>query len=347
MQSGILSAQNLVQNPSFEATRIIDPRYCPSAEDFDHRMKVWTSPTKGSPDILFDKLLDRMWPHRPNLSVSGYLPRTGRLMVGFRVYGCEWKSVHCKEYLQVPLKAPLDTGTTYLVEYWVLPTSNSLRVNRFGFAFSRGPVTQRDTRGVFEIEPMYESDSIIGRVADDWVRVSHHYKPDDTYTTLTIGVFAEDVDMEVMVPDSRQPLGYAYYLLDDIRVVDISDGFDENTSDPTGQIHLTLGEAFFEFDKSILTEQARNRLTSALDSVSIPSIVSVDVSGHTDHSGTEEYNQKLSERRAEAVVQQLVGMGVNEDDITSRGLGERNPVSSVPSRNRRVEVQIKYTTGRD
>jgi len=71
----------------------------------------------------------------------------------------------------------------------------------------------------------------------------------------------------------------------------------------------------------------------------------VIVTGHTDSTGSAEYNQRLSERRAMAVVQYLQAQGVNPERLEARGMGETAPVASnaTPAgraQNRRVEIRI-------
>ena len=79
------------------------------------------------------------------------------------------------------------------------------------------------------------------------------------------------------------------------------------------------------------------------------------VTGHTDRIGTEAYNQKLSERRADAVRDYLVSKGVDKAKIETIGLGEKQPVVQCDQKNlkalieclqpnRRVEVQAKGET---
>jgi len=72
----------------------------------------------------------------------------------------------------------------------------------------------------------------------------------------------------------------------------------------------------------------------------------VHLLGHTDSTGTESYNQKLSETRADAVSRALAGSGVDRSRLRTVGYGESQPVSSNDtkagrSQNRRVEVYLR------
>lgn len=71
----------------------------------------------------------------------------------------------------------------------------------------------------------------------------------------------------------------------------------------------------------------------------------VDVIGYTDSTGAEDYNQRLSERRAQAVAMALVNQGVARERVIAYGRGETNPVASNQTpegraQNRRVEIRI-------
>lgn len=71
----------------------------------------------------------------------------------------------------------------------------------------------------------------------------------------------------------------------------------------------------------------------------------ITINGHTDSTGTEDYNQKLSERRADVVKNALAGMGVNPSRMTAIGYGKSRPVADNSTEagrlmNRRVEILI-------
>lgn len=100
---------------------------------------------------------------------------------------------------------------------------------------------------------------------------------------------------------------------------------------------------FFDFDKSDLTPEAMSILTAAAEDYKKGGYVRIVVTGHTDTVGTVPYNQKLSERRAEAVRKQLVKLGVDAGQIQAIGVGKDGLL--VPTadqvreaKNRRAEI---------
>ncbi len=100
------------------------------------------------------------------------------------------------------------------------------------------------------------------------------------------------------------------------------------------------GEAFFEYDKSTLLPGAQAELRRISDvMIKYPQTI-IEVGGHTDTRGSEEYNQRLSERRALAVKNELIRNGVLDRRINAVGYGESRPISSDHAMNRRVEITI-------
>ncbi len=120
---------------------------------------------------------------------------------------------------------------------------------------------------------------------------------------------------------------------------------------------ITLqSKALFDFDKAVLKPEGRAALDSEVVA-KLPQVGKLEivlVSGHTDRIGSDAYNQKLSERRADAVRDYLVSKGVAKDKIEAIGLGEKQPVTGGKCQqhnrkeliaclqpDRRVEVEVK------
>lgn len=100
------------------------------------------------------------------------------------------------------------------------------------------------------------------------------------------------------------------------------------------------GEAFFDFNSAALKPGAYMEISRVANVLNKYPQTTIQVGGHTDSKGSEEYNLKLSQRRAEAVSNALVQRGVDPRRIQTIGYGETMPISSDDAMNRRVEIII-------
>ncbi len=85
---------------------------------------------------------------------------------------------------------------------------------------------------------------------------------------------------------------------------------------------IVLENIYYEFDESFITDAAAVELDKLVKILQDNPQISIELSSHTDARGDNEYNQKLSQRRAESAVQYLVDSGINPARITARGYGE-------------------------
>ena len=108
---------------------------------------------------------------------------------------------------------------------------------------------------------------------------------------------------------------------------------------------IVLDGVTFEFDSAILTADANKVLLKQVEVLKANPAVKLSITGHTDNSGAEKYNQILSLERAQAVRDFFVEQGIDGSIVTVSGAGEMEPVADNASRegravNRRVELQV-------
>ncbi len=112
-------------------------------------------------------------------------------------------------------------------------------------------------------------------------------------------------------------------------------------------IKITLNESIvnFDFNSSALTSTAKTNLDKLAQVLTNNPDTNINIYGHTDSKGTDEYNMNLSERRADAVRSYLSGKGIASNRLFAKGEGEAMPVATNDTdagraKNRRVEFAI-------
>jgi len=117
------------------------------------------------------------------------------------------------------------------------------------------------------------------------------------------------------------------------------------TRDTARGLIVSMPDVLFDFNKYTLKPDARERLAKISGIVLAYPDLKLEIEGHTDSIGSDEYNQELSEKRAESVRGYLVSSGVKPDHVSATGLGKANPVadnSTAAGRklNRRVDMIV-------
>ena len=107
-------------------------------------------------------------------------------------------------------------------------------------------------------------------------------------------------------------------------------------------------DAFFDFDKAVLKPEGKAKLDDLADKVKGITLEVIIAVGHTDSVGSDAYNQKLSEKRSEAVKAYLTSKGIEASRVYTEGKGEKQPVADNKSadgraKNRRVEIEVVGT----
>ena len=104
-------------------------------------------------------------------------------------------------------------------------------------------------------------------------------------------------------------------------------------------------DAFFDFDKSVIKPEGKAKLDDLADKVKAINLEVIIAVGHTDSVGPDNYNQKLSMRRSQAVKAYLISKGIDKTRIYTEGKGEKQPVADNKTKdgrakNRRVEIEV-------
>jgi outer membrane protein OmpA-like peptidoglycan-associated protein len=122
-------------------------------------------------------------------------------------------------------------------------------------------------------------------------------------------------------------------------------GFATVKQEPRGMVITLSGSVLFQSDKSELLGSAQTKLNQVAEALKEEGGREITVFGHTDVQGNDDYNVKLSQRRAESVRQYLISRGVDQAHIKAEGKGKADPIADNASpegraNNRRVEIVL-------
>jgi len=106
---------------------------------------------------------------------------------------------------------------------------------------------------------------------------------------------------------------------------------------PAAQKVTLAADALFDFDKAVLRDEGKAKLDDVLGKTKDIKLEVILAVGHADRIGKDAYNQKLSERRAEAVKAYLVSKGIEANRVYTEGKGENQPVTGDKCKNMGAE----------
>ena len=88
---------------------------------------------------------------------------------------------------------------------------------------------------------------------------------------------------------------------------------------------VLIENIFYDFDKATLRPESSAALDSLVDLLNENAHITIELSAHTDYKGSDQYNERLSQQRAESVVRYLIEHGIASDRLTPKGYGESKP----------------------
>ena len=108
---------------------------------------------------------------------------------------------------------------------------------------------------------------------------------------------------------------------------------------------VRLKNIYFDFDKTTLKSESFVELNKVVDFLKQNSSISIQIEGHTDSKGSDDYNLNLSQGRSQSVVDYLISQGIDASRLSAQGFGESTPIDTNDTdagraNNRRVEFRV-------
>ncbi|MGZ3899516.1 MAG: OmpA family protein [Bacteroidia bacterium] len=267
-----------------------------------------------------------------------------------------------KEFLQAKLVEPLHRGITYRFSMQVkLAFWSNATLRSFGALFTKaGYMKQADAVRSNMVDTIVKKGGLMKGF--QWFEIRGYYKADGGEKFITIGNFAPDIKKD-MVRMNLFKLGFkeTYYFVDDIKLVRFTEeekvneeivGPSFQQEDSTLQVNtdikvgekVALKNIFFENGKYYLLPESYVELNKLAQYLMKNPNVEIRINGHSDNSGFNYKNQKISELRAREVFEYLIKKGV-QNKMYFKGFGSTQPIAGNDTdegraKNRRVEFEI-------
>ena len=186
------------------------------------------------------------------------------------------------------------------------------------FSFECPEILQTVTGWVYEKDGYELPEALVYMVGNDGTNLKLSVKGDGSFTQ----VLKPGVDY-VLLGTCK---GYLN-VKNEIRVEDAEESHEYTLQFPLPPINVPvlIDNIFYEFDRADLTPESTEALDQLVAMMNENPNITIELSAHCDYRGNDEYNQRLSQRRAESVVRYLIQHGVARDRMTAVGYGESRP----------------------
>lgn len=343
-------AQNLVPNPGFE-----EYKKCPvtfSTDPLHFGPNFWSSPSQGTPDYYNKCTFGDMDVPRNWAGVS--VAHGGMGYAG--IYAWSNKKTNYREYIQCKLKEPLKANAKYTIQFFYRLSSYSVyAIDRVGLALSGSEVKINHDK-LLDVKPTFTEIKEIESLTNGWLLASAKVTATGGEQFLVIGNFCSDDSTKNREIENRYGMspmlsGSAYYYIDDVSViaeatpvVQTPDTLQLVAVPRPNEVYI-LKHIYFKYNSVELLQASFPELDLLVSILKKNLGWKIQLTGHTDDQGTDEYNLSLSANRAKSVAQYLKTKGIADNRMQTQGFGKQQPIQpgsdeQTRSRNRRVEVKF-------
>ena len=344
----VTDGDNIVPNPGFERFASPPVGWSYKGAFFGQVVKYWFSASTASPDVYGPGVkVPQDWAEK---GFGVEQARSGKSMAGLTLYGCTNGKPHCREYIEIQLAEPLVPGQNYLVEFWTTHLKRSMQINKLGAYFSEKRI-EKQSDEILLLAPQFFAKKIVEAPEGKWLKLSGQFEAKNEAEFLLLGNFSDDENTLTSAYRS-DCFNYAYYYIDDVLVKKIPPFItvpvkpDDLSRQPLEEgKSIQLKDIYFEFDKYELMPRSYVELNKLLLILRENPVMQIQIVGHTDNIGKDNYNKYLSRKRAKSVVLFLLENGVSAGRLRYYGEGEAKPIASNATeegrfRNRRVEIVV-------
>jgi OOP family OmpA-OmpF porin len=269
------------------------------------------------------------------------------------IYAWSTAKHNYREYIQCKLTGPLKAGAFYNLQFYFRLSSYSVyAIDRIGLALLELPV-KVDHDSVLHVNPVLTKINKIETLTNEWYQASTKFQAKGGEQFLVIGNFSNNNATESLKIEYREGkslmLGSsAYYYIDDVSVspVDVVDSLSVTSiSAIKPNEAYVLNHINFEFDSFQLLPSSFAQLDFLVTVLKKNPQWKVQLHGHTDDQGTDDYNLTLSANRATSVGEYIEQHGISSERIQTQGFGKQKPLltgndEQTRAINRRVEVKF-------
>lgn len=350
------NAQNLIPDSSFENNKAIPTEFSAIGNS-----NTWSRVGMGTTD-LFSESNKRKGKYSmvdiPQNAMGFQFPHSGKSYAGFFLFS----HGDYREYLQTPLTEPLKKGKTYQLSLYInLANYAQTSIDQIGFYFDKEEKHFSTSDVLENTEPVYIK---LGKSSSDtskWRQVSGRYRARGGETYIVIGSFhinkirrtGFSFPKNLRTPVNKHSMRDAYYFVDDVSLVELT-----NIPDPPDSLMsigkdtlanlvsgapLVMKNVLFETNRSTLSAVSYPDLDKLVDYLQMNPGYKIEISGHTDSTGNEKVNKRLSMERARRIQKYLEEKGIEKSRLEVFGYGAEKPLFSNDTEehraaNRRVEV---------
>lgn len=344
------TTRNLIVNYGFETYHSELMKYTEynklenMADTFVHN---WYS-ASGTPDYF----LDPEW-------AKG---RTEPRHCGIRIYSTE----EYLEYLQNQLREPLKAGHKYCCRvFFKLSNSSAVATDAIGFKFSNKLLKFHYRAELLPVPDIINTPNQLLMEKKKWMQLTGLYTAKGGEEYFTFGGFKALGAMHKL--ELKEGKQMAYYYVDDVYVYEVADiaecpcnaitvpdslkrttkikvKKERDTAYQPGKTFI-IKNIYFDTDKSILLPKSFAALDSLVAIMHHYPTMEIEITGHTDNTGTPARNIPLSKNRAEAVMDYLLLYGVDPKRLSYEGYADKEPIDTNDTpegrqNNRRVQFRI-------